>query len=116
MTTVITRLFADEPAARQAVRKLRLEGFPADAVSLVSGADAAAELEAAKADDSAVKAYAPRIANGAAAVVVRATYKPLGAAKIARTVLDGEGPEAVWARGKSARSPCRSGPPMPEAS
>lgn len=92
MTTVITRLYADEETAERAQNRLRLEGLPKHAVEVIS-ADGRKKnalsdrLEHAGVWDEAAKVYAGRIADGASLLVVRATYKPLGAAKLARGVL-----------------------------
>lgn len=91
MITVMTRLYADTKSARKVADELRRERLPKDAVDVIdaSAASVPAALERAMVHDSARSAYADRIASdGAAAVVVRATYKPLGAPTIARGVLN----------------------------
>lgn len=91
MTTVITRLYADEEAARAIARRLGWEGLPARALQVISGdgmaRDAiAGKMRTAGVHETAVSAYSERVAGGNALLVVRATYKPLGAAQIARDV------------------------------
>lgn len=89
MTTVITRLYADEEAARAIARRLSWEGLPARALQVISGDGKSRETIAEKMQSAgvhvtAVPAYSERVAGGNALLVVRATYKPLGAAQIAR--------------------------------
>ncbi|MCU0854285.1 MAG: hypothetical protein MUF63_05100 [Rhodobacteraceae bacterium] len=89
MTTVITRLYADEEAARAIVRRLSWEGLPARALQVISSGGRSRETIAEKMQSAgvhvtAVPAYSERVAGGNALLVVRATYKPLGAAQIAR--------------------------------
>ena len=91
MTTVITRLYADEEAAGATARRLGWEGLPARALQVISASgmtrDAiAAKMTKAGVHETAVPAYAERVAAGNALLVVRATYKPLGAARIVREV------------------------------
>lgn len=94
MTTVITRLFDNEENARSIAAKLRDKRLPRRAVEVIAadGGDAsaiAARLSRAMVHDEAVPVYAEHIAQGKAALVVRATYKPLGAARITRETLAG---------------------------
>ena len=91
MTTVITRLYADEEAARATARRLRWEGLPARALQVIRGGGKAretiaAEMESAGVHETAVPSYSEKVAGGNALLVVRATYKPLGAAQITRDV------------------------------
>ena len=91
MTTVITRLYADGDAASAAARRLGWEGLPARAVQVIGGSgmsrdDIARKMEKAGVHETAVGTYAERVAAGNALLVVRATYKPLGAAQITRDV------------------------------
>jgi len=91
MTTVITRLYADEKTADMVAQRLRWEGLPARAVQVITGAGSdrpaiEASMNRAKVHETAVPAYADRVAAGAALLVARATYKPLGAAQIVRDV------------------------------
>lgn len=94
MTTIITRLYADKAAASAVYRKLSREGFRApdmDVIAAREGDDAqatAARLKKARVHESVAPVYADKIASGAAALVVRADYKPLGARKIALGILD----------------------------
>lgn len=91
MTTVITRLYADERTANMVAQRLRWEGLPARAVEVIAGAGSdrpslEVRMSRARVHESAVSAYADRMADGSALLVVRATYKPLGAARITREV------------------------------
>jgi hypothetical protein len=91
MTTVITRLYADEEAASAVARRLSWEGLPARALQVITGSGMSRDAIAAKmgragVHETAVPAYSERVAGGNALLVVRATYKPLGAARITREV------------------------------
>ncbi len=93
MTTVITRLFANKAAATAVEDRLRWEGFPRNVVRVVAASegsdtnDIAAKLTRAGVQGDTAAAYASKMAGGNALIVVNATYKPLGAARIAREVL-----------------------------
>lgn len=90
MTTVITRIFEDEAAARKTAGYLKLKGLPAGAVEVISGGDADSlpdALRKARVHEDAVAPYAESIAKGHAALIVRATYIPLGAPRITRDIL-----------------------------
>jgi hypothetical protein len=88
MTIIITRLFKDEASARKAASKLTFKGFPGRAVRVVAGAnEASARLERAGIHTSALPAYAEGLKAGNAGLAIHATYKPLGAARIAREFL-----------------------------
>lgn len=91
MTTLITRLYADERAARAVEKRLRLEGFPQRTLAVVTQAKEVPESALAArgmAGDTA-RAYAERIAEGAAAVLVWADYRPLQARQKARDIFAG---------------------------
>ena len=90
MTTIITRLFKDEAAARNAARKLQFKGFPARSITVISGKDAEARMKRADVHASAAKKYADSLSSGGAVLAIAATYKPLGAARIAREYLAGQ--------------------------
>lgn len=91
MATVITRLYADEKTACDIARQLRSEGIPKRALTVVTadgkkGAALKEALKSAGVNDSAVAGYAERVAGGAAALVAKVNYKPLGAAKLVRSI------------------------------
>ena len=94
MTTVITRLYANEDIARGAENRLRWEGFPRNAVQVIAAApgqghDAlTARMTHAMVDEGTAPAYADKVGGGMALLVVRATYRPLGAVRIARETLE----------------------------
>lgn len=92
MTTVITRLYADEDTAKSVENRLRWEGFPKHTMRVITadGGDADAtrdRLSRADVNEALVSEYAQRLGAGAAVLVVYATYKPLGAARIAREII-----------------------------
>lgn len=90
MITVITRLYADEQSGRGIRERLYRQGFPRHALTLITPADAdgkaalQARIERALVPEEAAKLYAGRVAKGESLVVVRATYKPLNAVRIAK--------------------------------
>lgn len=92
--TVITRLYENEDAARAVARRLRRERFPDRAVQIIApgaGLDRDAledKMTRARVRPGAAATYADRVAEGAALLVIRATYKPLGAARIAREAVE----------------------------
>ncbi len=90
MTTVITRMFEDTGAAEKAALSLKLKGLPDEAIEVIAPENTeqpADDLRAAQVHEDAITAYSDAIARGHAALVVRATYKPLGAPRITRDIL-----------------------------
>jgi hypothetical protein len=91
MTTVITRLYDSEETAGATARRLNREGLPRHALQVITAKGLSREqiaerIRRASVHESAVPAYAEHVSAGDALLVVRATYKPLGAARIARDV------------------------------
>lgn len=93
MTQVISRLYEDETRALSVAERLRFEGLPPRAIRIITLKTGEAKSDLTErltriniASDTAPK-YASHIAAGKAAVVVDASFKPLGAAKITRNVL-----------------------------
>ncbi|MFL4470628.1 hypothetical protein ACERZ8_12325 [Tateyamaria armeniaca] len=90
MTTIISRVFPDKSAAETASARLVSRGVPPRDCMIITTQDddkLAADMEAARIDDSARKAYAKAVKSGNAVLVVHATYKPLTAATIVRETL-----------------------------
>lgn len=102
-TTIITRLYADTKAAQAVQSRLLERKFRRADVELVSareGEDAKtleARLKQAWVHESAAPVYAEKIAGGAAALVVQANYRPLGARRIVREVIAESAPLDVKA-------------------
>lgn len=97
MTTLISRLYADADAAHAVRDTLLHKRFSSYDVRVISksGRTKTAlkdKLSSEYLAPSTAKVYTDKIANGAAAIVVRATYEPLNAARIAREVLRNAGP------------------------
>jgi hypothetical protein len=95
MTTIVTRLYAKSEQAEAAAAALHARGFAKQAVGVVSGGKADAAFAAIRAQGvyaTGAKAYAERVAGGAALVVCRA---PLGKSFIARDVMEDFGPIAA---------------------
>jgi len=91
MATVISRLFANEEAATAVRKRLQMKGFPNYVVRVVTSSMASPAQTLARdgVADKTAAAYVKAIADGGAALVIRATYKPLGAVRIARETLEG---------------------------
>lgn len=90
MATIITRLFEDETAAKAAAKRVVRGGIPERAITMISGGEAEtlrARMTRAAVHESAVAPYVERVQAGHTLLVVRATYKPLGAARITRETL-----------------------------
>ena len=92
MTTVITRLYADAATAERIAEQLRWQGFPSSALRVISGKGthtrtAKERLLDVHVPDGAADTYAKKVEGGNAVLVVLATYRPLGAARIAREAL-----------------------------
>jgi hypothetical protein len=89
MTTVFTRLYANEKKARSVQDRLRFLGFPPNALQVIpqGGDDLVHRMVRAKVPADAAAIYADKLVEGRALLVVRATYKPLGAPTIARDIL-----------------------------
>lgn len=95
MTTVITRLYADEQSAHGIRERLYRQGFPRHAMAVISGdggkGAALKKMRRALVPDHAAEVYADRVAAGASLVVVQATYKPLGAVRKANETFESSG-------------------------
>lgn len=88
MTTIITRLFSDAASAQTAVDRLTFRGMPKrDCTIIVAGENATSSMERAQVHESAIAAYSKHLTDGNAVLVVAATYKPLGAARLTRETL-----------------------------
>ena len=84
MTTIITRLYKDLATAQGVASDLTSAGHLAGNIAVISrdgaGTDEARMLEA-RVPKASVAAYAPGIAKGAALLVVRAPFAPIGTAR-----------------------------------
>ena len=89
MTRLITRYFERADAAHDAARHLVFEArLSQRIVQVLEGAErAASEMDRAGVLPETISAYKEKLATGGAVLVVKAGYKPLCVAKIARTVL-----------------------------
>lgn len=88
MTTIISRLFPDQKSAQSAAERLMFKGFPSRSCMVIAGKNAAAKLDSAQVDGAAMAAYKKGLADGQAVLAVKATYKPLGAVRMAREIMD----------------------------
>lgn len=87
MTTIITRLYADDATAQSVVAALVNGGLDADSIQVIKAADPAAMI-AARIDPAAAAAYAAAMTGGQALVVVEAGFNPVGAARKAMKIVD----------------------------
>ena len=91
MTTIITRLYKDLATAQGVASDLTSAGHLAGNIAVISrdgaGTDEARMLEA-RVPKASVAAYAPGIAKGAALLIVRAPFAPIGTARHAIRVVN----------------------------
>lgn len=89
MTTIISRLYKDESTAKKVMKDLKTRGFPDKLMEMVgAGEDAQSKMEAAHVNSTSAAAYAGKMAEGNAVVVVRAPVTPFGIAKAAMEIVD----------------------------
>jgi hypothetical protein len=90
MTTIITRLYADQAAARAVVATLLDRGQDEDTIDIITrdstgGAEAA--MRAARVPVAAAAVYARAMSGREALLVVAAPFNPVGAARDAKRVV-----------------------------
>lgn len=89
MTRIITRVFANVAEAEKAVARLTRKGLPRRNREVIRGGENAhADMLRARVHESALKPYGDLLAKGNVVLVVIASYKPLGVARITRDILD----------------------------
>ncbi|MFK7745290.1 MAG: PucR family transcriptional regulator [Roseobacter sp.] len=112
MTQVITRYFESASKTLAAKRTLQFERVPRKDLLVYTEAKGLVDaLTAEHVDPETAKAYAERLKKGGAVLLVRATYRPLGAAKLARQVTAAMGPadmggltEEVYVKDRPAKA------------
>lgn len=93
MATLFSRLYDQVGAARTLADSLIWDGVPRRDVRIVSRradetvTELVARLQKMHVHESAATAYGPPLMEGAVVLVVRATYRPLGAPKLVRATL-----------------------------
>lgn len=93
MTRIITRVFTNVADAEMAVRRLSMKGLPRrNREIILKGDDAEAQMRRARVHESAIAAYAKHLDKGHALLVVLASYKPLGVARITREIVENLNP------------------------
>lgn len=92
MTTVISRVYADEATADSVIAQLQDTGFPKSTYDKISSGGSPAEIEATQVAQKTAAVYAGMLTNGATLVVVRAELTPFGAAKAATKIMDAASP------------------------
>jgi hypothetical protein len=91
MTTIITRLYKDMATAQGVASALTQAGHAADTVDVISrdgDGGAEARMIAARVPKASAAAYAPGVGKGAALLVVRAPFAPIGTARHAMHVVN----------------------------
>lgn len=89
MTTVISRIYADEATADAVLAAMAKAGFPESTCDKISaGARAADLIRAARVPREDVDVYAAMLTEAATMVVVRAPVTPFGAARKAIEIVD----------------------------
>jgi hypothetical protein len=87
MTQVISRYFEDAAKARAAKRTLEHARFPREDLFVLSEPETLLkDLAERKVDPETAAAYHERLSKGGAVFVAKATFKPLGAAKLVRSI------------------------------
>lgn len=93
MTTIVTRLYRDAATAEALAAAMAGVGIPAGDIEVIAGAEnAQARMEAARVNPASAALYAPHVEGGAALVVVRAGFQPIGAAATAIRMMDSRQP------------------------
>jgi hypothetical protein len=80
MTTIITRLYADDATAQSVVAALVAKGIDEDSIQVIGSADIAA-IKAANVDATSAAAYSAAMTGGQKLVVVEVGFNPQGAAR-----------------------------------
>jgi hypothetical protein len=91
MTTIITRLYPDLATAQGIVAALQANGHEPSTIDIISkGGEGSPEdrMHGARVPKASAAAYGPGIAKGAALVVVRAPFAPMGTARDAIKVVN----------------------------
>lgn len=91
MTTIITRLYPDLATAQGVVAALQANGHGPTTIDVITkGGEGSPEdrMVGARVPKASAVAYGPGIAKGAALVVVRAPFAPMGAARDAMKVVN----------------------------
>ncbi|MEO0916195.1 MAG: hypothetical protein AAFY31_04320, partial [Pseudomonadota bacterium] len=97
MITVITRLYDDKASASGVRGRLLRLGFPKHLTSVIAPDDAQdvavleRKIKEALLPEDAAAALAKEVSGGASLVVVRATYKPLNAVRLAQETFESSG-------------------------
>ncbi len=93
MITVLTRLYRDEASARGVVGRLYRAGFPRNTVSLIANdqSNLSHRIERALVPEPAAGILSSLVSTGRCLVIVRATYKPLNAVRIAKETFETSG-------------------------
>lgn len=96
MTTVVSRIYADEVAADRVLAVLKKIGFPDAQIDRIKGGhDAAEAMQKARLTEGDATVYAEMMQSDETLVVVRAYITPFGAAKRAMEVMDEGAPLTV---------------------
>lgn len=90
MTTVISRVYADEATADSVLAALRAAGHPEANIDKfkAGGKNLTAKISAARVAREAASTYARMLKNDTTLVVIRAPFTPFGAARDAMSIAD----------------------------
>ncbi|MFY9211493.1 MAG: hypothetical protein WAO69_10230 [Aestuariivita sp.] len=88
MTTVISRLYADEATAHGVVDDLKGAGFPGNTIDVLAAGSSAEAIAATRVNASDAEIYANKMQSEGVLVVVRAPFTPFGAARRAMEIVD----------------------------
>ena len=88
MTTVISRLYADEKTAKGVAAQLSEAGFPADIIDMFGAGASVDDIAAARVTEGDAEAYANAMKKGNSLLIVRAPVTPFGAARAAMQTVD----------------------------
>lgn len=91
MTTIITRLYPDLATATSVAANLAQGGHDPSTIDVITRSgegSVSARIRAARVQAAAAAAYAPRVEKGAALLVVRAPFAPMGTALHAKRLVN----------------------------
>jgi len=95
MTTIFTRLYPNPNVAEGVQDRLYRAGFPRHSMRVVTRqpddgvSDIKLRIDRARVPDREASVYAEGVVNGNALLIVAADYRPLGAVKTGRRILEG---------------------------
>lgn len=96
MTTIVSRLYQDAASAEAVLQTLQEEDATSSGASIITKAkDAEAQMTALDVPEASAAVYAPHVNKGAALLVVRAEFAPIGIAQKIIGIVDDADPMDV---------------------